>query len=111
MNHKLLLLLLLLLLLVLLYQRVWLNLARTSVTAAPSAFFPPSEELSEELVFPPVAACVPWLGFLISERRSAQEVKRDLRDAPVNFSKHCSTTLIPYGLRKGLNSSLSCLHN
>lgn len=42
-------------------------MARTSVTAALSPFFPPSDKLSEELAFPPAEACVPWLGFLISE--------------------------------------------
>lgn len=42
-------------------------IARTSVTAALSPFFPPSEGLSKELVFPPAEAWVPWLGFLISD--------------------------------------------
>lgn len=42
-------------------------IARTSVTTTLSPFFPPSDEMSEEPAFPPADACVPWLGFLISE--------------------------------------------
>lgn len=40
-------------------------IARTSVSAALSPFFPPSDEFSVELAFAPVD--VPWVGFFISE--------------------------------------------